>query len=58
MGGASDIRQRLSKVVIVGVGPSLDHRSGPPFVGPVSVSLAGALVGNRLLAGSMHGMGS
>ena len=38
-------------MVIVGVGPSLDHRSGPPFVGPVSVSfLAGALVGNRLLA--------
>ena len=38
--------------------PPFVWRSGPPFVVPASVSLAGALVTNHLLAGSMHGMGS
>ena len=38
--------------------PPFVRRPVPPFVVPVSVSLSGALVGNHLLAGSMHGMGS
>ncbi len=65
MGGASDIRRRSSYVVrfiltgtwLTGVRPHFVHHSGPPFVGPASVPLAGALVGHRCLAGSMRGMG-
>ncbi len=37
--------------------PPFVHCSGPPFVVPALASLAGALVENHLLAGSMHGTG-
>ena len=37
--------------------PPFVRPSGPPFVGPASVSGFGALIVNHLLAGSMRGMG-
>jgi hypothetical protein len=48
----------LELLLCLGWYPPFVQRSGPPFVGPASVSLAGALVVNLLLAGSMRGMGS
>ena len=38
--------------------PPFVQRSGPPFVGPALVSLAGALIVTLLLAGSMRCIGS
>ena len=48
----------LELLLCPGWDPPFVQRSGPPFVGPALVSLAGALVVNLLLAGSMRGMGS
>ena len=48
----------LELLLFLGWDPPFVQRLGPPFVGPALVSLAGALVVNHLLAGSMHGMGS
>ncbi len=47
----------LELLLCPGLYPPFVQRSGPPFVGPALVSLAGALAINLLLAGSMRGMG-
>ena len=47
----------LELLLCPGWDPPFVQHLGPPFVGPALVSLAGALVVNLLLAGSMHGMG-
>ena len=47
----------LELLLCPGWDPPFVQRSGPPILGPALVSLAGALVVNLLLAGSMCGMG-
>ena len=47
----------LELLLCPGWDPPFVQRSGPPFIVPVLVSLAGALAVNLLLAGSMCGMG-
>ena len=48
----------LELLLCPGWDPPFVQHLGRPFVGPALVSLAGALVVNLLLAGSMRGMGS
>ena len=48
----------LELLLCPGWDPPFVQHSGPPFVGPALVSLAGALAVNLFLAGFMRGMGS